>query len=151
MSDILLFQTANGGNITIENNQDVKTTGGFETDFFMSLFGGNADDNGSLNNPKNWWGNLLEDDPAYQFRSRTQNLLVSLPLVSGNLRKIEDAVKNDLKTYIDSGAITDLTVTVSIVGVRKAKIAINAFADGNAINLTFLSNWQAMESEFNGA
>ena len=147
--DVLLFQTEDGGNITIERNSDVKLTGGFETDFFLSLFGGNEDDNGSPNNKKNWWANFLEDDPAFQFRSRTQNLLISLPLVSGNLRKIEDAVKFDLKSYIDLGAITDLAVAVSITGPRRVKIVITALADGQSITITFLANWQAMEKEFN--
>lgn len=149
MSDVLLFQTIDGGNVTIEPNQDIKTTGGFETDFYLSLFGGNEGDNGSNGNKNNWWANLLENDPAYQFRSKTQNLLISLPLVSGNLRKIEDAVKSDLKSYVDSGAITELTVSVLITGPRRVKIVINAYADGNKISLTFLANWQAMENEFN--
>ncbi len=147
--DILLFQTGDGGNITIERNSDVKLTGGFETDFFLSLFGGNEDDDGSPNSKKSWWANLLEDDPAFQFRSRTQNLLINLPLVSGNLRKIEDAVKFDLKSYVDLGAITDLAVAVSITGPRRVKIVITALADGQSITITFLANWQAMEKEFN--
>lgn len=146
--DVLLFQTPDGGNITIETNDDVKLTGGFETDFFLSLFGGNQDDDGSVNNKNNWWGNLMENNPAFQFRSRTQNLLISLPLVSGNLRKIEDAVKYDLKSYVELGAITELTVATSITGPRRVKIVINVFADGNEISITFLANWQAMEKEF---
>lgn len=146
--DVLLFQSNDGGNITIETNDDVKLTGGFETDFFLSLFGGNEDDDGSVNNKKNWWGNFLENNPAFQFRSRTQNLLISLPLVSGNLRKIDDAVKYDLRSYVELGAITELTVAVSITGPRRVKIVINAFADGNSISVTFLANWQAMEKEF---
>ena len=146
--DVLLFQSNDGGNITIETNDDVKLTGGFETDFFMSLFGGNQDDDGSVNNKNNWWANLMEDDPAFQFRSRTQNLLINLPLVSGNLRKIEDAVKIDLKSYVGLGAITELTVAVSIPGPRRVRIVINAFADGNSISIVFLAHWQAMEKEF---
>ena len=145
--DVLLFQTSNGGNITIETNDDVKLTGGFETDFFLSLFGGNQEDDGSANNKDNWWGNLTENDPAFQFRSRTQNLLISLPLVSGNLRKLEDAAKYDLKSYVELGAITELSVSVSITGPRRVKIVINAFADGNSISITFLAHWQAMEKE----
>jgi len=148
MSDVLLFQSADGGNIIIENNNDVKQTGGFETDFFLSLFGGNEEDDGSINNKNNWWANLMEDDPAFQFRSRTQNLLISLPLVSGNLRKVEDAVKIDLKPYVDNGAITELNTVVLITGPRRVKIIITALADGNEINITFLANWQAMEKEF---
>lgn len=146
--DVLFFQTANGGNIIIENNNDVQQTGGFSTDFFMSLFGGNEDDSGTNGNRKTWWANLMEDDPAFQFVSRTQYLLISLPLVSGNLRKIEDAVKLDLKPYVDSGAITELAVAVSITGPRRVKIVITALADGNKISITFLANWQAMEKEF---
>ncbi|MCK5613152.1 hypothetical protein KAR91_65365 [Candidatus Pacearchaeota archaeon] len=145
---VLLFQTADGGNIIIEDNNDVQQTGGFITEFFHSLFGGNAEDNGSANNKNTWWANLMEDDPAFQFVSRTQNLLISLPLVSGNLRKIEDAVKIDLKPYVDSGAITELNVVISITGVRRVKIVITALADGNEITITFLANWQAMEKEF---
>lgn len=149
--DVLLFQSADGGNIAIGLNQDVTLTGGFETDFFLSLFGGNEEDDGSVNNTQNWWANLLENDPTFQFRSRTQNLLISLPLVSGNLRKIEDAVKYDLKSYVDLGAITELSVVATITGARRVKIVINAFADGKNISITFLAHWQAMESEFKTA
>ncbi len=145
--DVLVFQTVDGGNIIIEQNQDVQLTGGFETDFLMSLFGGNEQDDGSANNKNNWWANLMENDPAFQFRSRTQNLLISLPLVSGNLRKIEDAAKIDLKPYVDSGAITELNVLVLITGPRRVKIVITALADGENIDITFLANWQAMEKE----
>lgn len=145
--DVLLFQTADGGNITIETNQDVQLTGGFETDFFLSLFGGNEDDDVSVSSKKSWWANLLEDDPAFQFRSRTQNLLISLPLVSGNLRKIEDAVKRDLQSYIDIGAVETIDTEVSITGPRRVKIVITIQANGESITITFLANWQAMEKE----
>jgi hypothetical protein len=147
--DVKVFQTGDGGNITIENNSDVELTGGFETDFFFSLFGGNADDDGSPGSTKSWWANLTEDDPAFQFRSRTQNLLTSLPLVSGNLRKIEDAVKFDLQSYLDLGAVDTIETTVTITGPRRVKIVIDAVADGDNIQVVFLANWQAMEKEFN--
>ena len=145
--DVLLFQTADGGNITINVGEDVTLTGGFETDFFFSLFGGNEDDDVSVSTKKSWWANLLEDDPSFQFRSRTQNLLISLPLVSGNLRKIEDAVKRDLQSYIDIGAVDTIETTVSITGPRRMKIIIDAVADGENIQVVFLANWQAMEKE----
>jgi len=148
MADVRLFQTGDGGNLEIPTNQDVQLTGGFETDFYLSLFGGNQDDNGSIGSKKSWWGNLLDSNPAFQFRSRTQNLLVSLPLVSGNIRKIEDSVKNDLKSYVDSGAITELNIAVSIKYPRRVEIVITALANGISINITFLANWQAMENEF---
>jgi hypothetical protein len=147
--DVKVFQVPDGGNVEINNNQDITLTGGFETEFYFALFGGNEQDDGSDNNKNKWWANLTEDDPAFHYRSRTQNLLISLPLVSGNLRKIRDAVKYDLRFYVSSGAITNLEVLVSITGVRKVKINITALADGNKISITFLANWQAMEKEFN--
>ena len=112
------------------------------------MFGGNEEDNGSVDNKENWWGNFLEDDPTFQFRSKTQNLLISLPLVSGNLRKIEDAVKYDLRSYIAIGAVETIDVEVSITGPRKVKIVITTLANGKNIEVVFLANWQAMEKEF---
>lgn len=147
--DLLVFQTGDGGNITIEQNQDVQQTGGFETDFYLSLFGGNEDDDVSPSSKKSWWANLLEDDPAFQFRSRFQNLLISLPLVSGNIRKLEDAAKLDLQSYIDIGAVETIEVTISITGPRRVRIVIDSVADGENIQVVFLANWQQMEKEFN--
>lgn len=149
MADIKHFQSLDGGNVAIPDNDDVQLTGGFETAFYYSLFGGDERDDGREGNQYNLWMNFMEDDIAYQYRSKTQYLLQSLPLVSGNIRKIEDAVKYDLKPIIDSGAITDLAVSVTIAGNRRVNINIQAYADGTKINIDFLANWQAMEQEFN--
>ena len=97
--DVKLFQTDNEGDITVRDGV-VEMGGGLETAAYLSLFGGNEDDDGLADNPKTWWGNLDEIDPAKQYRSETQNLLRGIPATSGNLRRIEDAASRDLAWFI---------------------------------------------------
>ena len=81
MSDVLLSQTADGGEITVANGQ-VALTGGLESAVYLSIFGGNDSDSGQESTaPKQWWGNLDEPDPAGRYRGQTQYLLRALPLV----------------------------------------------------------------------
>jgi len=78
MSDVYLFQTNDDGEICIENGI-VSLTGGLDTAAYLSLFGGNEQDDGSQNTSLNYWGNILENDKAFQYRSQTQYLLRSIP------------------------------------------------------------------------
>lgn len=95
MSDIYLFNTTDGGNISV-NGGLVTQTDGPETYVYLALFGGNYDDPGLSDRKKEWWGNIGEGEEA-SYRSRTQFLLKTLPLNSGTLRRIEEAVRQDLK------------------------------------------------------
>lgn len=144
--DVLIFQTIDGGEINIEGGV-TQLTGGFETAFYLSLFGGNEDDDGSEGNVKNWWGNLVEEDPILHYRSRTQNILRGLPMTSGNLIRIEDAANLDLKWMLDIGAVEQITVSASITSERKLKIEIEHVANGENITTVFLINWQAQSAE----
>lgn len=62
----------------------------------LRFSGGNYDDPGLSDRKKEWWGNIGEGEEA-SYRSRTQFLLKTLPLNSGTLRRIEEAVRQDLK------------------------------------------------------
>lgn len=88
MSDVLLFQSPDDGEITVANGQ-VKLTDGTETAVYLSLFGGNHD--GS-----DWWGNTLENQPERKLQSETQRLLETLSLTTANMQRIADAVALDL-------------------------------------------------------
>lgn len=146
--DVLIFQTPDGGEITATKGI-TQMTGGFESAAYLSLFGGNQDDDGTQNSKENWWGNLIEEDPNFHYRSRTQYLLTRLVPISGNLVRLEDAVLSDLQWLIDIGAVDSITSQVSLTGVRKVDINIEILADSKKINIQFLANWQAMEIEFN--
>lgn len=95
MSDIYLFNTTDGGNISV-NRGLVTQTDGPETYVYLALFGGNYEDPGLSDRTKEWWGNIGEDEES-SYRSRTQFLLKTLPLNSATLRRIEEAVRQDLK------------------------------------------------------
>lgn len=140
--DVKLFQTDDDGNITVENGL-VEMSGGLETAAYLSLFGGNEDDDGRDNNPANWWANLDEVDPTRQYHSETQNLLQALAATTGNLRRIEDAAARDLAWFVDSGVASSVTVSASIPGINRIKLTIDIEAIGQESSFEFVENWKA--------
>lgn len=119
MTDVLLFQTNDNGEIEIEGGQ-VTMTDSLETAVYLSLFGGNIEDDGSQDNPLTWWGNLVENEPANRYRSETQYLLGTVPAVSANLKRIEDAATRDLQ-WLEAGT---LEVSASLTGLNRVKIDV---------------------------
>lgn len=137
--DVLHFQTVDGGEINSVNGV-VEMGSGLATAAYLSLFGGNEDDDGSDGSSENWWGNLDETEVSKQYRSRTQFLLKSLPATSANLRSVEDAANFDLARMTDTGAAETIEVVASIPGLNKLKIIITI--NGNE-TLEFVENWKA--------
>jgi len=124
MSDVYIYDTIDGGNIEIING-DITLGEGVASAVYLSLWGGNEDD------PKlgddlshTWWGNGLETDPVYQYRSRTQYLLKSIPAVTANLARIKSAVELDLEWLADGGWIDNLIVDVGIPQINWVNIRI---------------------------
>lgn len=140
--DVLLVQTDDGGEITVTGGI-TEMTGSFESMAYLCLFGGNEDDDGRDGNPKNWWGNLDEDDPDRQYRSETQHLLQAIPATSGNLRKIEDAAGRDLKVFTAAKIASSVTVAASIPGINRVKLTIEIEAQGVESSFDFVENWKA--------
>lgn len=136
MTDFLLIQTPDGGELPIENGEPAMTDG-IETAVFLSLFGGNSDDPGLPgNSQKQWWGNLVEGDAKGHYRSRTQYLLRTLPSTSGNLRRIEDAALTDLAWMVEElGA--EISVSASIPGIGRVLLAVDVTVDGRKYPMTF--------------
>ena len=139
--DVLLFQTNDDGNIIVENGI-VEMSGGLEVMAYLSLFGGNEDDDGRDDNPFSFWGNIDEIDPARQYRSETQNLLQALPATTGNLRRIEDAVNRDLAWFIEKKIASSVSVNVTIPGINRIKITIDIEAQGEESSFEFVENWK---------
>ena len=137
--DVLLFQTVDDGNINVENGI-TEMSSGLETAAYLSMFGGNEDDDGSDGNKDNWWGNIDEVDPVNQYRSETQNLLQSIPATSGNLLRIQSAVERDLAWFIEVGVAVSVAAIVTIPALNRVRITINI--DGDT-TLVFVENWQA--------
>tara|TARA_R110000772_G_scaffold268728_1_gene398249 strand:+ start:17293 stop:17739 length:447 start_codon:yes stop_codon:yes gene_type:complete len=140
--DVKLFQTDNEGEINVRGGL-VQMGGGLETAAYLSLFGGNEDDDGLAENNKTWWGNLDEIDQARQYRSETQNLLRAIPATSGNLRRIEDAAARDLAWFVSERVASSVSVSASIPGVNRIKLTVDIEADGDESRFEFVENWKA--------
>jgi len=140
--DVILFQTDDGGDILIENGI-AAMSGGLETSAYLSMFGGNEDDDGRADNSANWWGNIDETETARQYRSETQNLLQGLPATTGNLRRIEDAAKRDLAWMITEGVASEIFVIATMPGINEILITVIVLARGEESEFKFAQNWKA--------
>jgi len=139
--DVLLFQTDDGGEINIANGL-LEMSGGLETAAYVSLFGGNENDDGLSENGLNWWANFSETDPAFAYRSETQFLLKSLPATTANLRRIEDAAKRDLAWFIEKKVASSVVVSASIPGLNRVTITVDIEAQGEESSFEFAENWK---------
>lgn len=130
MADVLLFQTDNDGDVEVVDGQ-ITLTDSPATAAYVSLFGGNEDDAVA------WWGNLDEVDPNREMRSRTQDLLRSLPAIPANLLRVQKAVENDLAWMLETGVAQSLDVSVTMPGLNRIKIV--ATLDG--VPLEYVEDW----------
>ena len=136
--DVLLYQTNDDGDISVTGGL-IEMSGGLQTAAYLSLFGGNEDDDGIKGKVKTWWGNLSENEKSHKYISETQNILESLPITSSNLLRVEDAAKRDLAWFKDSGVATNVSVTASILGLNMIKLTINIDQE----RFEFVENWRA--------
>lgn len=140
--DVRLYSTPNGGEINCVNGM-LELGDGLETAVYLSLFGGNDHDSG-LEGTKHlqWWGNLSEQDPNRRYRSETQYLLRSIPAVTGNIRRIQDAVTTDLAWMTETGLAKSISVSVSMPGVNQVSISIVAIINDQQFPLRFAAPWK---------
>lgn len=137
MTDVLLRQTPDGGDITIEGGLLLMSEG-LETAAYLSLFGGNEDDPAEADRTLQWWGNLLETEPERAQRSETQYLLRSLPAIPVNLRRIEQAAARDLQWMLDTETAQSVAVEATIPAVNRVSIALVIItATGQRVELFF--------------
>lgn len=139
--DVRLFNTVDGGEIIVENGL-FEMTGGLETSVYLSLFGGNEEDDGLEENSFQWWGNIDETEPEKIYRSETQYLLRSIPATSANLLRINDAVERDLQWLLDANIANTLQIDISIPSLNQILIVINIGAFGEESKFEFTENWK---------
>lgn len=147
--DVLLKSTVDGGDLEIEN-YFIKLTGGFGTASYLSLFGGNKEDNGTESTKnKSWWGNQLdENEPDKKLISRTQNFMLSNPATPGNLNKIIENAKQDLSWFKDQGICDTIEISGSIPEPDRLELAIRMLKDSELLaDFKFIENWKAMSGK----
>lgn len=137
MTDVLLRQTNDGGDIAAENGL-VLMSEGLETAAYLSLFGGNEDDGADTAGERvQWWGNLDETETARRYRSETAHLIRSLPAVPSNLRRIEQAAARDLAWMVSSGIAKSVAASASIPALNRVRLAITIVTASRTLHLTF--------------
>lgn len=137
MTDVLLRQTLDGGEITVESGL-VLMSEGLETAAYLSLFGGNQDDAGDAASERlEWWGNVDEPEPARRYRSETQWLVQRLPAVPRNLRRVEQAAARDLAWMLETGLATAVEARASIPAKDRIGLAVTITTPTGTLELVF--------------
>jgi len=139
--DVFLFQRENGGEIAVAEGI-IEMRGSLETAAFLSLFGGNDNDPGDEGHKFNWWGNLNENEPSKQYRSRTQHILQAGPANTARLRRIEEAARLDLQWMLDEGIATLIEVEATIPDLNVVVIDILIEARGQEETIQFIEVWR---------
>ena len=139
--DVSLCQADDGGEINVTDGI-VTMSGGLETAFYLSLFGGNIDDDVSNATISQWWGNGLETDNAFRYRSETQYLMSRLFPSSANLLLIEEAANRDVAWAKEKNLVTYIRATATIPEFNKIQIDLEANVVGEETTISFLENWK---------
>ena len=140
--DVLLMPSNNDGDMCIEDGT-TQMTGGLETALYLSMFGGNFEDEGLQDSTKEWWGNKLETEEVRKYRSETENLLKGIPPSSGNLKRIEDAIRRDTQWFISETIASSISILATIPELNKINIEIQIIAEGEEYEFQFSENWKA--------
>jgi phage gp46-like protein len=142
--DLLLMETEDGGEVQIENDLFVCDRS-FNTAVYLSLFGGNKDDNGKVKNNKTWWGNTLPGIAEHEkFVSRFQAVISGLPMTTKNIQEAEAEANLDLKWIADEGIAEKITVSGRAVSRTGFALHIDIQAGGKSIyENTFSLFWKA--------
>ena len=131
--DLLLVDSPDFGEIVIEDGIVLgdKT---FNTATYLSLFGGNKDDDGKIKTNKTWWGNTLPGvSKNEKMVSRFQAVIFGLPMTSKNILKAESAAQLDLEWMIEEGIADEVIASGRATGKNKFELKVEIKAHGETI------------------
>ena len=139
MTDVRLYQTPDGGEISVANGV-AELEDGLQSAAYLSLFGGNEEDSGGdEGEEKEWWGNTLERDPARALRSRFQHAVQASPLLPTNLPTFEDAARADLEWMV--GTLADaVDATASLPAINTLTLSVGIVVEGNRYPFDFVQS-----------
>lgn len=150
MKDIALYETGDGGDLLINNN-DLSSTEILIHQVYLCLFGGNIESDTKGNELKSqirddWWANSLifKNRIKKQFNSRTERILNKVVLNSSGRIEIENSVKEDLKDFTK---IISLSVSVKIPSPDRVDILISLKEKENKEQKTLQFIWDNAKKE----
>jgi len=129
--DLLLYQTVDGGEISVKNGEPVMD-GGFQTAMYMSI--------AAQDNTPTWMNEYLTG--AQQLKSEFLPFLKGAPKTSQNILKAEELAKKDLQWFIDTGKADEVNVNIISVDANRISVTIQILKDGETIDENeFKINW----------
>jgi len=150
MNDISLYESGNGGDLVLVND-DFQLVSGLFNNVYLCLFGGNIQ--GSTTDAvlvgeerKDWWGNKLlnSTNTDVQFNSTFENLLNTTALTSAGVSVLENAAKKDLQPLQEIGAID---VNILLTGADSLEMQIKITEKETNISQEFLLIWNETRDE----
>lgn len=141
--DVFLFDTDDGGEISVVNGLVISDRK-FSTAAYLSLFGGNVEDGGRVDNNKTWWGNrFAETSEKEKIVSRFQAIIKSLPLTTKNILLAEQAAKEDLAWMVDEGIADEIITDIKVVDRFRCELEVIIRKDGELIEKSsYKVNWE---------
>lgn len=143
--DLLLYETNNGGDLSVQEN-DLATTNALWTQIYIAMFGGNLEartgDNVNGDNV-DFWGNFFIQDKDEQFNSVTEKTINETAITSSGLLIIQQAVETDLSFLNKLGTVT---VEVSSPKIDTLEIIVKIQEPDNVTDNQFKIIWDATRS-----
>jgi len=140
MADVRLHHTPDGGEI--EFSAGFATDEGLETAVYLSLFGGNFDDDGTeATTAKQWWANFSEPSADRRYRSVTQSLLYTLPATLVNAQRAREAATQDLAWLTTFGLATSVDVSVQLPNKDTIKIDVDIVSADTEASFSIEKRW----------
>lgn len=144
--DVYIHSTNDGGEIDVEDGLilDCNT---FSTAVYISLFGGNIDDDAGRSK-ETWWGNLIPGtNENERIISQFQAIICGFPLTSGNLQKAQAAAGRDLAWLKDEGIADNVTVLLKAEDVRRVCVSVEAQKDGSTVfESSYYFEWEGAKN-----
>ena len=145
MRDLLIYETGDGGDLKVLNN-DLALTTSLYNQVYLCLFGGNVESSTKGNELENekrfdWWANYLLD---LNFNSETERTINTVTLNPSGRLKILQAVKNDLKP-ID--LVANYNVNVYLESSYRFKIMISLTEKLNKQEKIIQIHWDISKDE----
>jgi len=142
--DLRLNDTPDGGDILIKEGL-ILSDKTFSTAVYLSLFGGNKEDNGRVRNRKTWWGNTLRGvNENQRLVSRLQAIIFGLPMTTKNMLDAEEAARLDLGWIITEKIASEIIASGRAVSRNRFSLTIQINANGDTIyNNAFAIFWRS--------
>ncbi len=143
MPEPLLQHTDDGGEIVFANGKVELDLDGLFNAAYLSMFGGNDDDDGTdATEKKQWWGNRSEPDGSKVYRSKTQARLQTLPPTPANLKLIQEAAESDLEWLVTKQVARSVGVSVRIPALNRIEVSPTIVIGDRKLTISIQEKWR---------